>query len=185
MATEDVKVTDEDRAVDVKAVLSLCGAATPGPWRTSTDYAVGERGESVWAVVRGDVFLVTDCDEDYASPDDPPPNLAFMAAARTALPALCRRLLAAEAENARLRACIQAIDCNPDTLTPEEAKAVGEQWEADWDEAGADAADLYNLVAACKRLLAASYSIAEQEAAECEIGELVARIEARQKGERT
>lgn len=46
------------------------------------------------------------------------------------------------ADNARLTACLSAFVVDPATLTPDEAAAVYEQWQADWDQAAKDSAEV-------------------------------------------
>lgn len=58
-----------------------------------------------------------------------------------------RRLLWQMADHLeRLAGCIGRFDVeDPDSLTPEEAAEIRGQWQADWDQAAKDAADLHNL----------------------------------------
>jgi hypothetical protein len=95
--------TDDDLSRCAAADLAVCEAATPGEWTTDTEHAVGLERSAAWAVVSRGGLVCTDGNEHYKSETEPPADLAFIALARTALPAWIRRAQAAEAEVARLR----------------------------------------------------------------------------------
>ena len=96
--------------IDMAAARALCDAATPGPW------VVGEEIDGVRAgrrtVVRGqrgsgfNRRIVT---VDQTRPHEEPaePNVEFIAAARTLIPALLDALAAAEARTRELEATVQ------------------------------------------------------------------------------
>lgn len=88
--------------LDLDAVEALCDAATAGPWRTED--AIGapfniesENGLGV-AIAHQQVSISHDLKQQHRRA-----NAAFIAAARTLVPALVTRLRALDAENARLR----------------------------------------------------------------------------------
>jgi hypothetical protein len=93
--------TEPGAAVDREELKRLCDEATAGPWFK------GDRTHTVLGPSTNDVISDPDivCTTDYSDRplSDDAANVRFIAAARTALPALLAELEAKEAEITRLR----------------------------------------------------------------------------------
>lgn len=88
---------------DLLADLTICEAATPGPWRRVTKYEQ--------AIVNADSFsdVVTAQGDDACYIDIEPEDERFIIEAREGWPEAIRRAIAAEAENERLYAEIHEL----------------------------------------------------------------------------
>ena len=76
---------------DLQADLQICNKATPGPWET--EYGAG------YCVINEDVIVCSDIWQNDAE---------FIAEAREGWPHAIERAIKAEAENAKLRAVVDA-----------------------------------------------------------------------------
>jgi len=104
--------------IDIAALRALEQAATRGPWTDSEDHCVG--------IFREDGIHVMDiCECENLMTQNADANAAFIAASRTAIPALLDAYEASLAENARLRA---ELDAAKEKYAALESDALSMNW---------------------------------------------------------
>lgn len=99
MAREDIKPTVQDKNRDLGSDLTVCDAATDGPWVYMGDDKIFD-GE----VRTCDKFIL------IADKSDRPDDMFFIAEAREGWPAAIRRAMEAEAEVKRLKLIVSELD---------------------------------------------------------------------------
>lgn len=122
---DDLTPTPEDYAIDPREVLELAAAATAGPWEwldehvtTLADgerihrYVIAKEDDDESTIMATPSFSSNGKDGSQCCDD-----ADFVTAARTALPALARRLIAEQKEVARLKdLLVRLYDSIDDTL---------------------------------------------------------------------
>ena len=104
-------MNDEMTTDEIEAALARAEAATPEPWTVRTEQETGEWGSvlSTWIdAVEARVGDIVRWEDDYGNPHMPA-DAAFIAAARTDVPALGNALLASRKREATMRVACEVV----------------------------------------------------------------------------
>ena len=109
-------------SLDLEAIKARCEAATPGPWAVANIAPGWAEDENDWCVVPG---VVESCGSDMCGPVVRSADAAFIASARTDVPALVAEVERLREERDDLIRTLNGIPAGPSVRDVEAAYYAG------------------------------------------------------------